>query len=222
MKKLLLAATALTLLTAIPARADVILEFKAGGTGDNVVFNSLAGSLALATLNGQHNEFVQFRDLTSSSTFAAAANGNDIKITGTNNLFIQVYDPTDSFVIGTTAQVFSLKGSGNVTAFVGASLNGVDEGVTPFDLGAIDPNAQSFYTFRAVNGEVMTSLRLLETTAGGSITEFEHYRIDVAPLAVPGPMVGAGLPGLMSALGGLWFLNRKRRNKRDGFDAAMA
>jgi hypothetical protein len=214
MRRLLLSLTAVAALAATSAKADVILDFKGGGTGDNVVFNSLAGSLALATLNGQHNEFVQFRDLTSSATFSAAANGNDIKITGTNNLFIQVYDPTDTFIVGTTAQVFSLKGTGNVTAFVGASLNGVDEGVTAFDLGSIDPNAQSFFTFRAVNGEIMTSLRLLETTPDGSITEFEHYRIDVAAQvnAVPGPIAGAGIPGLMSALGGLWFLNR-RRNK---------
>jgi hypothetical protein len=209
-----LAATAMVLALAAPAKADVILEFKAGGTGDNVVFNSLNGALALATLNGQHNEFVQFRDLTSSSTFSAAANGNDIKITGTNNLFIQVFDPTDTFLVGTTTQIFSLKGTGTVTAFVGASLNGVDEGVTPFLLGDIDPNSQSFFTFRAVNGEVMTSLRLLETTVGGSIEEFEHYRIDVAPLAeaVPGPIAGAGFPGLLAGLVGLWGW-RRNRNK---------
>ena len=216
MKRLLLSTVALLALAGV-ARADVILEFKAGGTGDNVVFNSLAGSLALATLNGQHNEFVQFKDLTSSSTFSAAANGNDIKITGTNNLFIEVYDPTNTNVVGTTTQVFSLKGTGHVTAFVGASLNGVDEGITAFDLGEIDPNAQSFYTFSAVNGEIMTSLRLLEVTADGSITEFEHYRIDVAvgAVAVPAPIVGAGLPGLMSAIGGLWFLNRRRKKALD-------
>jgi len=207
---LLLASTALATL---PAKADVILEFKAGGTGDNVVFNSLAGSLALATLNGQHNEFVQFSDLTGSATFAAAQNGNDIKITGTNNLFIEVFDPTNTFVVGTTTQIFSLKGTGNVTAFVGASLNGVDEGVTPFLLGAIDPNAQSFFTFTAVNGEVMTSLRLLETTIGGSITEFEHYRIDVAVArAVPGPIAGAGIPGLIAACLGMFALRQRRRN----------
>lgn len=215
MKRLLLAASMLTAL-ALPAQADVVLEFKAGGTGDNVVFNSLAGALALATLNGQHNEFVQFRDLTNSATFAAAANGNDIKITGTNNLFIQVFDPTDTFVVGTTTQIFSLKGTGNVTAFVGASLNGVDEGFTSFALGAIDPHAQSFYTFKAVNGEVMTSLRLLETTPLGTIDEFEHYRIDVATAMkpVPGPTVGAGIPGAMAL--GMFGLNWYRRRRNGG------
>lgn len=209
MRKFLLAATMLGAL-ALPAQADVILEFKAGGTGDNVVFNSLLNDLALATLNGQHNEFVQFRDLTGSSTFTAAANGNDIKISGSNNLFIQVFDPTDTFVVGTTTQIFSLKGDGNVTAFVGASLNGVDEGFTSFNLGAIDPNAQSFFTFSAINGEVMTSLRLLDLT--GNIQEFEHYRIDVA--AVPGPVIGAGIPGLISAAFGMFGFNwyRRRRN----------
>jgi hypothetical protein len=41
--------------------------------------------------------------------------------------------------------------------------------------------------------------------------------------AVPGPIVGAGIPGLLAAAFGLFMLNRYRRNKRDGgFHAAMA
>jgi hypothetical protein len=34
-----------------------------------------------------------------------------------------------------------------------------------------------------------------------------------APSSVPGPIVGAGLPGLLSGLYGLFWLNRKRRNR---------
>ena len=61
----------------------------------------------------------------------------------------------------------------------------------------------------------MTSLRILDV--GGQITDFEHYRIDVAPtVAVPGPLVGAGLPGLLAACLGLLLFNRYRRNRRDG------
>jgi len=211
MRKLLLATTALLAFAALPAKADVVLETKLSGTGDNVVFNALTGSLALANLNGQHNEFVQFRDLTGSTTFTAAANGNDIKIAGSNNLFIQVFDPTDSFVVGTTTQVFSLKGTGSVTAFVQANdANGNAEAIQAFDLGTIDPNAQSGFTFTAINGEVMTSLRLLDLT--GNIQEFEHFRIDVATpvAAVPEAstwamlvlgFLGVGVMGMRKSMG---------------------
>jgi len=108
-------------------------------------------------------------------------------------------------VLPTSTQVFSLKGTGDVTAFVQAT-----DGTFVFDLGVIDPSAQSGFTLTAFNGETMTALTLFDNT--GVITDYEHYRIDVA--SVPGPIVGAGLPGLISALFGMIGLNRyrKRRN----------
>lgn len=214
MKKYLLA-TAMALALAAPAHADVIMETKLSGTGTNVVFNSLSGDLATAILNGQNADLVKFQDLTGSTTFTAAANGNDIKISGSNNLFIQVFDAAGINVLGTTTEVFSLKGTGDVTAFVQANDQfGNPEAIQVFSLGAIDPNAQSGFTFTAINGEVMTSLRLLDLT--GSINEFEHYRIEVAPTvsAVPGPILGAGLPGLITAALGLLGFNWNRRRRR--------
>ena len=197
-----------------PAQADVIVDNHLSGTGDNVVFNSLSGSLATALLNGPHLNVVEFRDLTGSTTFTAAANGNDIKIEGTQNLFIQVLDPTDTFVVPTLTQVFSITGTGDVTAFVQANDQfGNPEAIQTFHLtdmfGALGPG-QNGFTFTAINGEVMTSLRILDV--GGTLTDFEHYRIDVAQ--VPGPIVGAGIPGMIAACGGLFGLNfwRRRRN----------
>jgi hypothetical protein len=222
-----LIATAALLATVGLARADVIVQNNLSGTGDNVIFNSISGDLATALLNGQHTGIVDFRDLSGSTTFGASANGNDIKIVGSQNLFIQVMDATNTNVLGTTTQVFSITGTGDVFAFVQANDKfGNAEAIQAFDLtslfGALGPG-QNGFTFTAINGEVMTSLRLLDQ--GGTITDFEHYRIDVAPtLAVPGPVVGAGLPGLLAAAFGLFMLNRYRRNKRDGgaFHAAMA
>jgi hypothetical protein len=176
------------------------------GTGDNVVFDSASGNLALGHLNdpNSHNNIVDFTSLDTSTIFAAAS-GNDIKITGVDDLKIQVFDSTNTFVVGTSKQVFSLKGTGDVTIAVVAT-----DGTFTFDLGTIN-GAQSFFTLDAINGETMTSLTLVDST--GMITDFEHYRIDVAPLAaVPGPVAGAGLPGLLAGCIGLWGFAKRRRH----------
>jgi opacity protein-like surface antigen len=208
MKKILLATVAAVALMG-SAQADVILDPKLSGTGDNVIFESLNGSVAVGSFNGQHTGLVDFTDLSGNSNFIGAANGNDIKIANTSNLFVQVFDSTNTTVLGTSTQVFSLKGTGDVTAFVQAS-----DGLFVFDLGMIDPNAQSGFTFTATNGEVMTSMRLFDT--GGSIADYEHYRIDVAAVGVPVPVVGAGLPGLLAACLGLVGFNYLRHRRRDG------
>jgi hypothetical protein len=210
MKRLMLASACALTLATIPASADVMLDFKLSGTGDNVVFESLLGSLAVGSFNGQHTGLVDFTDLSGNSMFTGAANGNDIKIANTSNLFVQVFDSTGTTVQPTATQVFSLKGTGDVTAFIQASLNGVPEAIKTFDLGVIDPNAQSGFTFTAINGEVMTSMRLLDAT--GNITDYEHYRIDVASaVGVPSPVAGAGIPGLFAvAMLGLVRLRRRR------------
>jgi hypothetical protein len=210
-------------LVCVAARADVAFSSSAILTDDTVICDIFtAGSnVAVGSFNGQHTGTVDFTDLTNSSGFSGASNGQDIKITGTNNLFIQVFNASN-VMVGTTTQVFSITGSGDINAFVGATDKfGNAEAIKFFDLGMLG-NGQNFFTFTASNGEVMTSLRILETTVGGSITDFEHYRIDVAPLgvAVPGPIVGAGLPGLISAVMGLFGLNFWRRRKRDGVSFA--
>jgi len=210
MKRLLFASAALACIWATgQAKADVILDFNGSGTGDNVVFQSFSGSTAIGSFNGQHSGIVDFIDLSGNIAFTGAASGNDIKIANTSDLFVQVFNTAGTMVLPTQTQVFSLKGDGSVTAFIQADdAFGNPEAIKTFTLGAIDPNAQSFFTFTAVNGEVMTAMTLLDS--GGNIADYEHYRIDVAA-PVPGPIVGAGLPGLLFAAMGLWGFQRRRR-----------
>src|SRR5215472_1621349 len=146
MKRLLLA-TALAM-TPIAAMADVTLLDKLSGTGDNVVFDSQSGGLILGSFNGQNQGVVDFTDLSGNPLFVGAANGNDIKIANTSDLQVQVFDATNTSVLATTTDVFSLKGTGNVTAFVTANEQGGGTMLFTFNLGAIDPNAQSGLRWR--------------------------------------------------------------------------
>jgi len=100
--------------------------------------------------------------------------------------------------------VFSVKSTGGLLTITATATDG------PFTFTELlSPNGQNFFTLRAVNGEVISDLDV--SIAGGVITDFEHYRVDVA--SVPGPVVGAGIPGLFGL--GLLLLARFR-NKRNG------
>jgi|SRR5215469_2015429 len=187
-----------TALFVAPAYADVILDPHLSGTGNNVVTESVGTSEVVGGLNGQNIDLVDYTDLTPG--FASATSGNDIKIDNTTSINWDVVDPSNN-VLGTTTQVFSLKGTGDVTAFVTTN-----DGLFSFDLGTIG-TGQSGFTFTAINNEVMLNILLTDSVSGG-ITDFEHNRIDLAVSEVPIP---ATLPLFASGLLGLGLLARRKR-----------
>ena len=214
MRKAILAAAigaACAILGAASSRADIILDTNGqGGTGDNVVFNRIFNtSTILGTLNGQHEEVVRFRDLSGNGNFTGTSgqNGNDIKIFNTSDLDVTVFDRTNVDQLGVTREVFSLTGTGSVLFHVTALE--ADGSFQNFNFAATLKSGQNGFDFTAINGERIWDMDIV----GSNITDFEHYRIDVAPAAVPGPMVGAGLPGLIAACFGLVGLARARRRR---------
>ena len=211
MKKFLLT-TSMLLAPFTSAYADVVLDTKLSGTGDNVIFESLVGNIATGSFNGQHTGIVRFTDLSGNLTFTGAQNGNDIKISNTSDLQIQVFNTPGTTVLPTTEDVFSLKGTGSITALVSAlDPLGNPEPIKTFNLGPIDPNSQSGFTFTAINGEAISKYSLVD--AGGVISDFEHYRIDVSA-PVPGPVLGSSLPGLAFAAMGMVWLARGRQRRQ--------
>jgi len=228
MKRLLLATTALLALSAV-ARADIVLDTQGqGGTGNNVIFSSVASSsLILGKLNGQNDEVVRFRDLSGSSNFSGAANGNDIKIVNTRDLDITVFDSTNITQLGVTRDIFSLKGDGEaffrVTAreadgtfktfnFTNLAGGGAGLGGGGYTLG----NGQSGFDFKAINGESIWDLDLF-VSAGGHITDFEHFRIDVAPSVAAVPEASTWLMMIAGFLGVGGLAMRKRRQDGQAF-----
>ena len=84
---------------------------------------------------------------------------------------------------GTSEQVFSIKGSGVITLIVtSVDANGHVEAASPFTFANNQlGNGQNFFTLTTLDGEVMTGLEIKDV--GGTISDFEHYRLD--PTAIP-------------------------------------
>jgi hypothetical protein len=230
MRKLLAVTALLGLMAVSPASADVMLDTTGlGGTGNNVVFSSIASpSLILGRLNGQNDEVVRFRDLSGSQTFSGAQNGNDIKIVNTRDLDITVWDSTNSIQLGTTRDIFSLKGTGDVFFrveavdasggaetfyFTGLAGNLPGLGGGGYDLG--NGNQQNGFDFTTSKGEVITDIDIY-LGATGMINDFEHFRIDAAPIptaAVPEP---ATWVLLIAGFAGIGFMAYRRRENIGG------
>jgi len=214
MKRLAFAA-ALLCIAAASAKADIILDTTGlGGTGNNVIFSSIFDNrLILGRLNGQNDEVVRFRDLTPTqdplNPFTGSQNGNDIKIFNTEDLDISVFNSTNLTQLGVTRDVFSLVGTVGATILFRVTALESDGSFKDFLFNDVLKSGQNGYDFKAINGESIWDLDL--RVVGGRITDFEHFRIDVAPAAaVPLPLAGAGIPGLLG-LFALVALQRKRR-----------
>jgi hypothetical protein len=216
MKRLLLSTIALLGLMAVtPAKADIILDTTGlGGTGNNVTFSSVANSsLILGRLNGQNDEVVRFRDLSGNGAFSGAANGNDIKIVNTSDLDITVFDSLNATQLGVTRDIFSIKGDG--TLLIRVTALEADGTFKDFNFSQLLTSGQNGFDFKAINGERIWDLDL--KVVGGTITDFEHFRIDVQ--AVPGPI--AGVPDIstwtMMIIGFLFVsLFRYRKSRESG------
>src|SRR5215471_7555735 len=212
MKRVLLVAAALAASTTL-ASADVVFDLNGNGTGDNVIFDSFNGTnLAIGSFNGQHQGFVFFTDLSGNPNFTGAANGQDIKISNTSDLDIQVFANDKTTVLGTATDVFSIVGTGQLTITATAN-DGIFTKVEDLQ------NGQNFFTLNATNGESISLIEVAVTGVGSGITDFEHYRVDVAA-PVPGPIVGAGIPGLLSGAFGLYLFGRRRIAKWRGVSVA--
>jgi len=228
MKRLLLATTAL-LAFAGAARADIVLDTTGqGGTGNNVIFSSIASSqLILGKLNGQNDEVVRFFDVSASQGFSGSANGNDIKIVNTRDLDITVFNSTNTTQLGVTRDIFSLKGDGEVFFRVTAleadgtfktfNYTNLAGGVAGLGGGGYDlGNGQSGFDFKAINGEAIWDLDLF-VSAGGHITDFEHYRIDVTPSVAAVPELSTWVMMILGFFGVGGLALRKRRNEDQAF-----
>jgi len=213
MRRLLLAATTLIALAA-PASADIILDTTGlGGTGNNVIFSSIIDNrLILGRLNGQNEEVVRFRDLTPTqdpnAPFTGATNGNDIKIFNTVDLDITVFDRDNLAQLGVTRDIFSIKGDG--TLLIRVTALETDGTFKDFNFSQELTRGQNGFDFRAINGEFIWDVDL--RVVGGSIKDFEHFRIDVAPQVAAVPEASTWMM-LIAGFAGVGLMARRRKSQ---------
>ena len=216
----LLGAAVAALLFTVPAKATILLdETGIGGTGNNVIFSSIANSgLILGRLNGQNDEVVRFLDRSAfnpdggilTGLFSGATNGNDIKIVNTSELDITVFDRNNLTQLTTTRDIFSIVGTG--TLFIRATALEADGSFMNFFFSSLLKNGQNGFDLRAIDGERIWDVDL--RVAGGSITDFEHFRIDVAPGQTSTVPLPAGVWLFGSGIAGLGLLKMRRRKQQ--------
>jgi hypothetical protein len=192
---------------------DPPFDFAASPTGvlnvvqatDNFVVQAGVIGQPILSLPG-----VLFSDTIDARSITPGVATLQVLVTSTNNTAFQ---PVIPFISGLTENL--ILGGGTVTMQAW-----VDAANTPFAIpgvpGAITPptvfntiDSEQFTTNAAVGpGPYAVTARYIFTSGPGG---FSTSTISIQ--AVPGPIVGAGLPGLLAACGGLFALARRRRRR---------
>ena len=102
--------------------------------------------------------------------------------------------------------VFNLDATANGTANISAT----DQFGSVFNFSlALNEAGQNFFTLNTAGGELISQVSFTTTVGLDEVSEVRFG--NTTP--VPGPIVGAGLPGLLAASGLLVFLSRRRRGQ---------
>jgi hypothetical protein len=189
------------------AQADIIFNASPSGTGDNVLFNqqpnNQTGNPVFGNINVTGNPTVVFR----SNENLITPSGGQARIEAVDGSLGFLDVSLAAAGTGFDSAVFNLNGPNGTTgtATITAFNQFGQNEVFTLDLG----NGQNFFTLRTDAAQFITDVRISSTVGLTDVRQIRLGPVQAAP--VPGPIVGAGLPGIIMAAGGLLALARRRR-----------
>ena len=204
--------SALLVSIASGAQATIIFDPTPTGTGDNVVFNQQpagqSGTTIFGNINDANDTLVRF---TSSQTLVTPAQGQARMESSPDNILNNLITTIPGFA--TSQAVFNL----DATADGSATIIAGDQFGNLFNFNLpLSGSGQNFFTLTGTAGEFILGVGIFSSVGLGDVSQIRFGETaavppGTTPFAVPGPLAGAGLPGLIMACGGLLALARRRR-----------
>ena len=155
-----LAAAAVVLAAAQPARADIVVVTGVNNQGtDNVLLNPATNVLTVTGTVGSNNLLVNFTSTSGSDLLSANPSGQATVSGGTGN------NPLTQLTFGLannstfTRAVFNINAETNGSVLIRVQGVNIDGGFFEDDF-VVDANGQNFFTVTAINNQFMTSISL--------------------------------------------------------------